>query len=151
MARGNPNKSLGQQFTDIMKPRVKGKGFKNIIKSVAKTMELQIKERTRRGRPLPNGGRWDTPYNERYARRHNKETVNLRLTGRSMNNLRGTTRGGRIAEIRGNDLLRAHNDGDVRGGKRRQIVPESKQQVPRQMRSMIKYKIEELLKGNATK
>lgn len=140
-------RSLGQQFADKMKRRTKLDKFRTIVADVGRHMERQIKERTRRGQPLPSGGRWDTPYNKRYSERHSKSTVNLRLSGQSMNNLRSRTMGAKRVGIQGNQLLRMHNDGTAKGGKRRQIAPETHEQVPRQMRSMIKFKVKEILSG----
>lgn len=153
MAIGNPKKSLGQQFADIMMPRTKEKKFKQKVREIGHQISEGAKERTRRGRTI-RGGEWKRGYSKSYSEKTGKTApVNLRLSGRSMNSMRGGARTSTRAEVtatetnkQGDNILRLHDEG-IGDNPRRQIFPDTHAQVPTRMRTLIKMKVKEVLSG----
>ena len=139
-------KSMGQQFVDIMQPRVSSDTFSEAGYEIAKRSEESARERSSRGEPLPNG-LYDNNYVPRVAKQKGRVSpVTLRETGASMRGM-STQKSERGGEVKGSRKLHWHDTGTAKGGKTRQLFPTRLNQFPGDERAKLFQTVKAILSG----
>lgn len=115
----------------------------NLQRAEVKVLEGmdKIKNReTQQGKSPADGGRWNNTYNRQYARRqkggrrspvtlrNSRERIEQTETVKGKSGSKLTFRNGKMGQI-----FYLHDRGEARGGKYRQIYPDSDAQVPEEL------------------
>lgn len=142
-------KSLGQQFSDKMMPRIEEKFFNKATETLAEDMIEDARTRSADGQALPQA-KWNNRYERTQAKKHGRtKPVTLRDTGASMKGMR-SNKAARGAAIHGSQKLRWHDTGTAKGGKTRQLFPKTLEQFPAQLLSQYIKSIKRILDGQPT-
>lgn len=148
-------KSLLEIGNDIERDitfKLTDKKLRNAEVKVLKRMDEIKNQQTQQGKSPAEGGRWNNVYNRQYANRRKggrRSPVTLRDRKERIEETTTSSNGDR-SELRFRDreagnIFFMHDSGTARGGKYRQIYPDSDAQVPEELDQAAEQAIDEIL------
>lgn len=148
-------KSLLEIENDIKRDlqfKLTDKNLRNAEVKVLKRMDEIKNQQTQQGKSPAEGGRWNNLYNRQYAnRRKGGRRSPVTLRDRKQRIEETTTSSSddgselRFRDREAGNIFYLHDSGTARGGKHRQIYPDSDAQVPEELDRAAEQAIDEIL------